>query len=43
VDEVKEENVVTLSLINRLTARYKEGATIRTFDLMVSACPRTTT
>ncbi len=35
VDEVKEENVATLSLINRLTARYKEGATVRTFDLMV--------
>jgi len=35
VDEVKEENLVTLSLINRLTARYKEGASVRTFDLMV--------
>lgn len=35
VDNVKEENVVTLSLINRLTARYKEGASVRTFDLMV--------
>ena len=35
VDEVKEENVVTLGLINRLTARYKEGANVRTFDIMV--------
>jgi LPS-assembly protein len=35
VDEVKEENVMTFALINRLTARYKEGATVRTFDLMV--------
>jgi hypothetical protein len=35
VDEAKEENVMTFALINRLTARYKEGATIRTFDVMV--------
>jgi len=35
VDQVKEENVATFALINRLTARYKEGATVRTFDLMV--------
>jgi LPS-assembly protein len=35
VDEVQEENVVTFALINRLTARYKEGANVRTFDLMV--------
>ncbi len=35
VDEVSEENVVTLSLINRLTARYKDAASVRTFDLMV--------
>ncbi len=35
VDEVKEENLATLSIINRLTARYIEGASARTFDLMV--------
>jgi len=35
VEEVKEENLITLSLISRLTARYKEGTTVRTFDLMV--------
>jgi LPS-assembly protein len=35
VDEVKEENAVTFALINRLTARYKEGEAVRTFDLMV--------
>jgi LPS-assembly protein len=35
VEEVQEENLVTLSLINRLTARYKEGANVRTFDVMV--------
>jgi LPS-assembly protein len=35
VDEVKEENVMTFALINRLTARYQESATVRTFDLMV--------
>ena len=35
VDEVQEENLVTLSLINRLTARYRDGANVRTFDLMV--------
>jgi LPS-assembly protein len=35
VDEVHEENVITFALINRLTARYKEGASVRTFDLMV--------
>ena len=35
VDEVKEENVMTFALINRLTPRYKEGANVRTFDLMV--------
>jgi LPS-assembly protein len=35
VDEVKEENAVTFGIINRLTARYKEGAAVRTFDVMV--------
>jgi len=35
VEEVQEENLATLSLINRLTARYKEGAISRTFDIMV--------
>jgi LPS-assembly protein len=35
VDEAQEENMITVALINRLTARYKEGAGIRTFDLMV--------
>jgi len=35
VEEVREQNVVTLALINRLTARYKEGASVRTFDSMV--------
>jgi LPS-assembly protein len=35
VEEVQEENLVTLSLINRLTARYKDGANSRTFDVMV--------
>ncbi|MHB8846778.1 MAG: LPS-assembly protein LptD [Nitrospirota bacterium] len=35
VDEAQEENAVTFALINRLTARYKEGASLRTFDLMV--------
>lgn len=35
VDEVKEENLVTLSLINRLTARYRDAGSSRTFDLMV--------
>jgi LPS-assembly protein len=35
VDDVKAENVATLALINRLTARYKDGPTVRTFDLMV--------
>jgi len=35
VDEVKEENLVTLALISRLTARYREGTSSRTFDLMV--------
>lgn len=35
VDNVQEENVVTFALINRLTARYREGENVRTFDLMV--------
>jgi LPS-assembly protein len=35
VEEVQEENLVTFSLINRLTARYKDGSSSRTFDLMV--------
>ncbi len=35
VDNVQEQNLVTLSLINRLTARYREGNVSRTFDLMV--------
>jgi len=35
VEAVQEENLVTFSLINRLTARYQEGASSRTFDLMV--------
>jgi LPS-assembly protein len=35
VEEVQEENLATFSLINRLTARYKDGANSRTFDLMV--------
>lgn len=35
VDDVKEEHATIFALINRLTARYKEGATVRTFDLMV--------
>lgn len=35
VDEVKEENLLTFSLINRLTARYVEGASAKTFDLLV--------
>lgn len=35
VDVAQEQNLITLSLINRLTARYKEGVSVRTFDLMV--------
>ena len=35
VDEVKEENLVTVALINRLTARYQEAGTARSFDIMV--------
>jgi LPS-assembly protein len=35
VDEVKEENLVTFSLVNRLTGKYREGGTARTVDLMV--------
>ena len=35
VDEVTEENLVTLSLINRLTARYQEAGKARSFDVMV--------
>jgi LPS-assembly protein len=35
VDEVQEQNLVTLSLINRLTARYQEGGRSRSFDVMV--------
>ncbi len=35
VDAVKEENLVTFSIINRLTARYKDIHGFRTFDLMV--------
>lgn len=35
IDEVSPQNIVTLSLINRLTARYKDLAGFRTYDLMV--------
>ncbi len=35
VDEVKQENVMIFSMINRLTARYKDASGSRTFDLMV--------
>ncbi len=35
VDQVQQENLVTMSLINRLTARYTKGNSSRTFDLMV--------
>jgi LPS-assembly protein len=35
VDQVKEANTITLSLINRLTARYQEAGTARSFDIMV--------
>jgi LPS-assembly protein len=35
VDEVQEENLVTLSLINRLTARYQDAGKSRSFDVMV--------
>jgi LPS-assembly protein len=35
VDEVNEENLFSLSLINRLTARYQDATGIRIFDVMV--------
>jgi LPS-assembly protein len=35
VDQVQEQNLATMALINRLTARYTEGNTSRNFDLMV--------
>ena len=35
VDEVQEENLVTLSIINRLSARHLSGGSSSTFDLMV--------
>jgi LPS-assembly protein len=35
IDQVRAENMVTAALINRLTARYAEGGSFRTFDLMV--------
>ena len=35
VDQVGEQNIVTVSIINRLTARYQDSAGSRTFDLMV--------
>lgn len=34
-DEVAGQNKLTLSLINRLTAHYKDGAAFRTYDMMV--------
>jgi LPS-assembly protein len=34
VDEVKEENLLSLSLINRLTARYQDASGVRSFDVM---------
>ncbi len=35
VDQVQSQNLVTASLINRLTAHYTEGNSSRTFDIMV--------
>lgn len=35
VDAAQEQNLATVSLTNRLTARYQEGVSVRTFDLMV--------
>jgi LPS-assembly protein len=35
LNEIKEKNLVTVSLINRLTARYRDSAGFRTFDLLV--------
>ncbi len=35
VDQVQEENLVTVALINRLSAHYTEKNSSRTFDLMV--------
>ena len=35
VEEGREENTVTISLINRLTARYRDGQGFRTFDPVV--------
>ncbi|MDH4161483.1 MAG: LPS assembly protein LptD [Nitrospirota bacterium] len=34
-EDVLVQNVVTLSIINRLTARYRDGAGVRTFDPLV--------
>ncbi len=35
VDTVTKQNLVTLSLINRLTAHYRDEAGFRTYDMMV--------
>lgn len=35
LDEVASQNKLTLSLINRLTAHYKEASEFRTYDMMV--------
>jgi LPS-assembly protein len=35
VDAVTQQNLVSVSLINRLTAHYKDAAGFRTFDLLV--------
>ena len=35
IDQAQEENLVTISLINRLTTHYAESKSSRTFDLMV--------
>ncbi len=35
VDAVSAENLMTLALINRLTAQYREGAAVRTYDMLI--------
>jgi LPS-assembly protein len=35
VDSIVEQNLLTASVINRLTARYKDASGFRTFDIMV--------
>lgn len=35
IDAVAQRNLITVSMINRLTAEYREGAGRKTFDIMV--------